>query len=308
MSIRLGIDLGGTSAKVAVVDLDNRIVGEGEVATKGTPRPGELARTLADTCRRLLKGKKIRRIGIGVAGDIDSERGLVRVSPNLGWKNVPLRKLFAERMHCPVVIENDASATAWGVYKTQVPNSVKHMIVITLGTGVGGGLIIDGKLHRGATGSAGEVGHLNIEENGRLCHCGNRGCLEAYVGGPYVVKKVKKDLAQGKKSRLQAIYRKNPALLTPLEIASAAKAGDTYARSIWTDVGRALGIAVGDLVYLLNPQMIFFTGGIAQAGTLFLKPLRQTLFQRAFKTPVQAVRIQVATNASQVGVIGAALL
>jgi glucokinase len=308
MSYRLGIDLGGTSAKIALVGPGHKIIREGAVVTTGFPSAGLLVKKMALVCAELLRGKKAASLGIGVAGDIDSDRGVIRVSPNLGWKNLPLKKLFQKYVRIPVFVENDANAAAWGLYNLQAPKSARNVIVMTLGTGVGGGIILDGKLYRGSTGSAGEVGHMNIEENGPLCNCGNRGCLETYVGGPHLIKQVRAALGNGQKSSLQKIFQADPDSLTPLAFAQAANAGDEYAQSIWDGVGRALGIAIGDLIYILNPQMIFFTGGIAQAGDLILKPLHATLNQRAFKTPIEAVKIKVAAEASHIGVIGASLL
>ncbi len=305
MKYRLGIDLGGTSAKIAVVSESAKIIKESSVSTMGFPKPSQLAMKISEACKSLLKGKKISKVGIGVAGDIDSKRGVVRISPNLGWKNVPLGNLVQRQLKVPVVVENDANAAAWGFYKTQVSASVKNLIVMTLGTGVGGGIIIDGKLLSGATGSAGEVGHTNIESNGPLCNCGNRGCLETYVGGPHIIKKVKADLKKGQRSSLQKLGSDE---LTAQAVSAAAKNGDAYARSVWDGVGRALGIAIGDLIYILNPEVIVFTGGIAQAKGLILRPLQETLAKRAFQTPIRAVKIKVATDAPYVGVIGASLL
>jgi glucokinase len=308
MTFRLGIDLGGTSAKIGLVSSTKRIVNESSVPSLGSPEPKDLVARMAEVCKRLAVGKKIEKLGVGVAGDIDSARGVVRISPNLGWKNVPLKSLLEKRVPWNVTVDNDAKAAAWGLYNTQIPKSIKHVIVMTLGTGVGGGIILNGLLHRGATGTAGEVGHMNIEENGPLCNCGNHGCLETYVGRPHIEKKVRTALENGQKSSLQALFHDDPQQITPLAIAQAAEKGDAYALSVWNDVGRALGIAVGDLIYLLNPQMICFTGGVSQAKELYLKPLRETLSKRAFKTPVNAARLMVAVQAANIGVIGASLL
>ena len=308
MNLRLGIDIGGTSAKIALVTGVSRIVAETSVPTAGFPKPAELAAQIADAGRKLAHGRRVIRVGVGVAGDIDSSHGIVRIGPNLGWKNVPLKKLLQARMKLPVVVDNDAKAAAWGLYNTQIPRSFKHVIVMTLGTGVGGGIILDGKLHRGATGSAGEVGHMNIDENGPLCNCGLKGCLETYVGGPHLVKRVRRDLERGQKSRLRKVFDEDPDLITPLTLAEAANAGDKYALSIWQGVGHALGVAIGDLIYLLNPQMICFTGGIAQARELYLAPLREKLRERTFKTPIAAVQMKVAAQAAHIGVVGASLL
>lgn len=305
MKLRLGIDLGGTSAKIAIVNERSKILSEASVPTAGFPRADDLVKKITEVCRELLGQRKIARVGIGVAGDIDSTRGVVRVSPNLGWKNVPLARLMQKRMKVPVVVENDANAAAWGLFKTQVPTSVKHLIVMTLGTGVGGGLIVDGRLLSGATGSAGEVGHMVVDDKGPLCNCGTRGCLETYVGGPHIVDKVRRALKAGRPSSLKKL---EPSHLTPLAVSQAALKGDALAKRVWEEAGWALGRAVGDLIYILNPQMIIFTGGVAQAKDLILRPMKKVLSTRAFQTPIKAVRIKVADNASHVGVIGASFL
>lgn len=308
MNYRLGIDIGATSAKIALVSGVSRIVEEASVPTAGFPKPGELAAAMSDASRRIVRGRRVTKVGVGVAGDIDSARGIVRIGPNLGWKNVPLKKLLQARLRWPVVVDNDAKAAAWGLYNTQIPKRIRHLIVMTLGTGVGGGIILDGKLHRGATGSAGEVGHMNIAADGPPCNCGLRGCLETYVGGPHLVKRVRRDLERGQKSRLRRIFLEDQDAITPLEIAQAAKKGDAYALSVWRGVGEALGVAIGDLIYILNPQMICFTGGIAQARNLFLDPLRAKLRERTFRTPVGAVEFRIAEQAAHIGVVGASLL
>lgn len=308
MSFRLGIDIGGTSAKIGLVSPTKRIVVDESVPTSGLPTGPALADAMAAVCKRLAAGKKVAGVGVGVAGDIDSDRGVVRISPNLNWNRVPLKALLEKRLKLPVKVDNDAKAAAWGLYNTQIPKTIRHLIVMTLGTGVGGGIILNGQLHRGATGSAGEVGHMNIDANGPPCACGLRGCLETYVGRPHLEKKVRTALGHGERSSLLEIYRNNPEDITPLAIARAAEEGDAYALSVWRDVGEALGMAVGDLIYLLNPQMICFTGGVAQAKDLYLAPLLATLRKRPFTTPVDAVKIKVAPQAAHIGVVGASLL
>src|ERR1051325_10459146 len=161
MKTYFGIDLGGTLAKLAVVDQHKRIVKESTLPTNGFPHPPELAREIGFLFKKMtsdLKGSRPRQIGVGVAGDIDSDKGVVRISPNLGWTQVPLGPLLKKTTGAKVFVDNDANAAAWGIYQTQVPKAVKNVLAITLGTGVGGGIISEGKLYRGATGSAGEVG------------------------------------------------------------------------------------------------------------------------------------------------------
>jgi glucokinase len=308
MGLRVGVDVGGTSVKVGLVSAQNKIVRETSVPSAGFPVPALLFATVAAAIKALAAGRPLDAVGVGVAGDIDSRNGVVRISPNLGWKNMPLKKHLRKYFRCPITVDNDANAAAWGLYKTQAPKNIRSAIVMTLGTGVGGGIILDGKLYSGATGSAGEVGHMNIAEDGPLCNCGNRGCLETYVGGPHLVKRVQHACENGQRTSLQTAFRNGPDSITPYLIAQAAKQGDKYAQSIWRSVGHALGLAIGDLVYVLNPEMIFFTGGIAQAGPLILKPLWETLNRRSFKTPVRALKIAVAQEAAHIGIVGAALL
>lgn len=307
-SLRFGIDLGGTTAKLAVVTPQNKILLEGSVSSSGSPSPNVLAQKIARESLQMMIGKKISSIGVGVAGDIDFHRGIIRVSPNLGWKNVPLKSLLQKKLGRPVIVDNDANVAAWGIYKTQVSSTVKNMLVVTLGTGVGGGIILDGEIFRGSTGSAGEIGHMTMVENGRRCNCGNRGCLETIAGGTHIVALVKEHLKKGVKSSLQSLYRLNSVNITPRAVAIAAEKGDGFAKKIWNDVGHFLGVAMGNYIYLNNPEVICFTGGVAQARGLVTKPLLKTLKTRAFKTPISAARIMVAKEAAHIGVVGAALL
>lgn len=302
MKYRLGIDLGGTSVKLGLVNPARKIVLDSSLPSGGVLSAKELVKNIGRVAKPMMKGRNIIFVGVGVAGDIDSKKGIVRVSPNLNWKNVPLKSLLQKELGKPVVIDNDANVAAWGIYKTQMRPTVQHALVLTLGTGVGGGIILNGQVHRGYTGSAGEIGHMNMLENGRPCKCGLKGCLEAYAGGANVVKYAKIGLKNRKKSILNGLK------ITPLEISKAARKGDAYAKSIWEEVGHMLGIALGDLVYIFNPQIIVLAGGVAQAGTLITRPISRELKTRPFKTPVQNVKIRIAKKAHNVGIIGAALL
>lgn len=303
MTFRLGIDMGGTSVKMGLVSPSHKIVKETSVESGAGTSVATLVEKIGAQARLMLGTKKVSHIGVGVAGDIDFEKGVIRVSPNLGWRNVPLRKLLEKEFKRSVLVDNDANVAAWGVYKTQVSAKHKHVIVLTLGTGVGGGVIVDGHIHRGATGSAGEVGHMIVEENGRLCHCGNKGCLEAYVGGPYLMRHVKDALTNGVDSRLCQQTE-----VTPKDIAAAAHAGDVFAQTVWRDVGQKLGLACGNLIYIFNPSFIYLCGGIAQANELILNPIRSHLKTRAFRTPMEYAHVKVAQNSSHIGLVGASLL
>jgi glucokinase len=295
---RLGIDLGGTLVKLALVGPAGRVVSLKEVETVLNPRDliSRLKRA-AEPWR--LKG--LRGTGVGVAGDVDPVKGAVRFAPNLKWKNVPIRSLLRKAgFPAPVHVENDATAAAWGAYHGELKKRTENLIVLTLGTGVGGGLVLDRRLYRGSTGTAGELGHITVDPGGPLCGCGNRGCLEAYLGGIHLVRWAKAEMLRRK--------RKAPADLTPFSLFQAARRGDPAARALWNRAGWALGIGLASLINIFNPDTILLTGGVAGAHPLFLPAARREIAKRAFLTPRRAVFLRVFPQSKNLGVIGAALL
>lgn len=295
--IRLGIDLGGTLVKLALVNERGDVLDRRKVDTVRDPR------TLVNTLRAAVGDwltRPIIRTGIGVAGDVDPVKGVVRFAPNLHWKNVPLANVFRRaKFPSPVVVENDATAAAWGAYHLECGGRVKNLLVLTLGTGVGGGLIFDGRLYRGATGTAGEAGHVTVSEGGDLCACGNRGCLEAYLGGASMVRWA------------QAAYKRKGRKGEPLDpkiLEDRARQGDPVAKEAYGRAARALGTALANFVNLLNPDTILLTGGVSKGASLFLPEALRILKRSAFKTSARAVRVVVSQRPSDLGVVGAALL
>ncbi|OGR88781.1 MAG: hypothetical protein A3A86_00455, partial [Elusimicrobia bacterium RIFCSPLOWO2_01_FULL_60_11] len=234
--------------------------------------------------------------------------GVVRFSPNLGWKNVPLKRFLARGLKASVAIENDANCAAWGAYCLDAKRDCGNLICLTLGTGVGGGVIIGGKLYRGATGSAGEIGHLTVDYKGRLCGCGSRGCLESMVGAWGIVKTAREGIARGRSPLLKRLLREPGAKLSPRLIEQAAKKNDPFSKKIWNDAGECLGAAMASLVNVLNPERIVLCGGVSKAGDLILKPALRALGKRAFKVPFQRVKVTVSKFDEKLGVVGAALL
>ena len=295
--LRLGVDLGGTLVKLALVNARGHVLERAEVSTLKDPK--KLVKALASAVNPWL-ARPLLGTGVGVAGDVDPKKGRVRFSANLGWKNVPLADLFRRaRFPSPVVIENDATAAAWGAYHLELGGQVKNLVVLTLGTGVGGGCIFDGRLYRGATGSAGEVGHMMIEAGGSPCPCGSRGCLETYLGGAGLVRWAR------------SAYKKKGTAVEPLDpkiLEDRARGGDPVAKEAWRRASRGLGTALTNLVNLLNPEMVLLTGGVAKGASLFLPDALKMMKQLAFKTPARAVRVAIAKNPSDLGVAGAALL
>lgn len=295
--LRLGVDLGGTSVKMALVDARGRLHNKCAVETVRDPRA--LIQRMSEAVGPWLN-RPVLGTGVGVAGDVDSRRGVVRFSANLGWRGVPLVSLLRQaRFPSPIVLDNDANAAAWGGYHVELGSRPNSLITLTLGTGVGGGLVLGGHLYRGATGTAGEIGHMVVNEGGDRCACGNRGCLESYLGAAAMVRWA------------QAAYRKTNHIvgeLDPKILERRALRRDPVAREAYARAARALGTALISLVNLLNPDTILLTGGVARGAQLFLPEARRILKRGAFKTPANAVRLVVARGKSDLGVAGAGLL
>jgi len=301
----LGIDLGGTEVKIAVVNSRGKIVDEASISQTNGYSPETLVRRIIEKARALRGFESVCGTGVGVAGDIDQKKGVVRFSPNLNkWKNIKLRNLLRPYLKGPIVIDNDANAAALGAYFLDAKTKAKNIVCVTLGTGVGGGIILDGRIYRGATGTAGEIGHIHYDADGPKCNCGSRGCIEAYAGAPRIVEAGKKI----KSAILRKMLAGNMGNLNPKILQEAASRGDPAARKLWKETGAKLGVIFADLVNLLNPEMIIISGGISRANKLLTGPIKSTVLRRAFKTPARACKIVVSKFTNKLGVVGAALL
>lgn len=307
----LGIDLGGTHIKIALVDRHGNLVDDMQIETQVKAGPLRIIQEIKKAGRALVNRKskkRIKGIGVGVAGDVDQTMGRVRFSPNLGWKNVALGKELKQYFNLPVIVDNDANAAAWGAYILDAKRKVHNLIAITLGTGVGGGIIINGKLYHGATGSAGEIGHMSINPDGVQCSCGARGCLECYIGAPHLVRQAKDAIHNGRSTILTQMVHGYLQALTPIIIELAAKKGDQLACEIWENAGRNLGIALSALINIFNPEMIVLAGGTSRAGRLITDPMWKTIKHFTFTTPRRAVSIVLSKRDKDLGVAGAGLL
>ncbi len=272
----LGIDVGGTYAKLALVTPKGRVLRAEQIPTEPRRGPGDFVRRV----KAATKGWGHRRVGIALAGGVDHAKGTLLFVPNLpGWIGYPFKKAFG----LPTVVENDANAAAWAAARGR-----RSAIVVTLGTGVGGGIICDGKLWRGATGSAGEIGHMVIAVGGEPCGCGRFGCLEAYCG-------------------TAGIQRLAGRRVTPKELADAARAGDASAQAIWERVGTKLGEGIANLVLIYDPEAVYILGGVARAGDLLLKPARRVLDSQPFRRPFAKLKLLAPADRDW-GALGAALL
>ncbi|NQT75785.1 MAG: ROK family protein [Candidatus Omnitrophica bacterium] len=297
--VKIGIDLGATRIKMALVDHRGRVSYRREVETPLNVKRPELISSLVNNIRGILKESGLKKknivgIGIGVPGPVDSEKGIVRYFPNIkGWEGVPLKSILQARLGIKVALDNDVNAMTLGEYRFGAGRGVENLVCLTLGTGVGGGLIINGEIYRGSTMCAGEVGHIPINEKGPRCNCGGIACIERYIGNRYVLDRSKKAL--GKKITLERVD-------------ILAKQGNKKAKAIWEDVGRKLGIALTGVVNLLNPDLIVVGGGVSKAGELILRPLRQEIRARAMKDQAKHVKVVRARLGDNAGIIGASLL
>ncbi len=304
----VGVDVGGTKTLLALVDPHGGIQARRRMQTPQRG-PEDFVRILAGELEALLREAGRRReevlgLGVGAPGPLDPQSGVVFEPPNLaGWRDVPLAAMLREATGIPTWVENDANAAALAEAWVGVGVGVRDLIYITVSTGIGGGLILNGELYHGVSGTAGEVGHMTVEPEGPLCGCGRRGHLEAVASGGAIARMAQEALRAGRETRLGAL---SPQALTAEAVAEAACQGDAVAREVYARAGAYIGLAVASLVNVLNPAMVVFGGGVSKAGDLLLEPVRRVVRERAFQRPAAAVQIVPAALGDDVGVIGAA--
>lgn len=304
-----GVDIGGTKILTVIADSEGRGLAEHRMPTPSDEGPQATVEAVVASLNTALAQANIQRqalsgIGLAAAGALDLVHGIVTTSPNLPlWHNVPLAQMVQERLGVPCFLENDASAAALGECVFGAGRNYQHMIFLTVSTGVGGGIIIDRKLYRGASGSAGEIGHMIIEANGPPCKCGSKGCLEALISGWALAQQAQELLRAGGAPVLAEILGGRPP--SAIEIQQAALAGDTDALGIIQGAGFYLGIALVNLVNIFNPQLIIIGGGLSNMGEMLLGPARQLVHERAFALPAETVRIEVAQLGERAGALGA---
>jgi glucokinase len=310
MNLYIGVDLGGTDIKGGVVTSEGEIVFEKTISTEA--REGvshvmdRIAGLVRDLSNAVKEDGKVQSVGIGAPGQIDSRTHVMRNAPNLpGWHNVEVLPQMEERLNMKIVWDNDARLAALGEFSFGAGRGCSEMMMVTLGTGVGSGLIINGEIYRGSIGSAGEFGHTTIDPGGPQCGCGRRGCIEAYAGIKGVLRIARGILNTGKKSLLHEI---NWDLLSPKDISVAAEKGDKVAIKVFQEVGFYLGVGLANVATLLNLERFVIGGGVSRAGEFLLEPTRESLKKHAIETAWEAVKVMPAELGNQAGVIGAAKL
>jgi glucokinase len=310
----IGVDLGGTHVRAGIVDTESGEISHIiQVATEAREGHEAVMQRIADLIEDVIRSAKVDRqriggVGIGVPGVLDLERGLVLFLPNLhgNWPNVPLRQTIQQKIELPTYILNDARAMTFGEWKYGAGRGVDTMACYTLGTGVGGGLVINNKLHLGIGGTAGELGHTSIDMNGPTCGCGNKGCLEVYASGPAIAAAGIKAVVQGLTTRIGVMVEYDLNKITPELVYKAAMDGDLIARNIYEFAGFCLGVAISNIMVSVTPRKVVIGGGVAQAGEMLFNPIRRTINERVHVMPKDQVTVAPAELGTYAGLIGAA--
>ncbi len=305
----LGIDLGGTNARAAVVDASGRILASAKMALKErTPEAVVDAIGLAVREARQMNGAPIQGCGVGVAGQLDVEAGRVLVAPNLRWREVPFGSLLETKLGHGVRLVNDLSAAAWGEFRVGAGQGTRNSFVVFVGSGVGSAMIANERLIHGETGVAGEFGHVKVVPDGRLCGCGEVGCLEAYAGGHNLIAQMREALESGQETQLRAVAAGDPARLTPADLEHAALAGDPVAKEIYERARLLLSLSVANQVTMLNPGRLILGGGVLMHCPALRMSVEEGVGRYATGTSRRAVQVVDASLGDDSGIIGAALL
>ena len=311
----VGVDLGGTNIAAGAMPTD----GTREIAMRiGPTRADEGSAAVVNRIVRMIEEvieqtqaetgaerSDFIGVGIGSPGPLDRAKGIIIVTPNLGWKDFPLRDEVGSRVNLPASLDNDANCATLGEWWCGAAKGGRNVVGMTIGTGIGGGLIFDGKLYHGSSDAAGEVGHTTIDSTGRRCKCGNYGCLEAYASGPAIAERARELLNAEGDSILHSIVDGDITRITAQTVFEASKRGDPVAIEVVRDTAHFLGVGIANLINLLNPDTVVIAGGVTQAGDQLFDPMRAEVRRRAFKSAVDACRIVPGALPLSAGVVGA---
>ncbi len=307
----IGIDFGASHISLLMADLGAHIIEETEAAIDIQDGPAACLEKADKLLREILEKtnlqlKDILAIGVGVPGPIVSEAGMVVAPPIMpGWDSFPIRDTLEKKWNRPVSLNNDAELGVLGEWAAGAGRGEENLAYIKVGTGIGCGLLLDGKIFRGITGSAGEIGHLTIDENGPLCACGNHGCLEAFAGGRAIAQQAQEAVRKGRRTRLSNFQPIES--ISARDVTAAARQGDLVAQQILNQAGAHIGIAIAGLVNLFNPGMVIIGGGVSQTGDILLEPIRQVVNRRSLPAATRVVRITTAMLGRRSSSIGAVI-
>ena len=308
----IAIDLGGSKIAVGIVSPKYQILARAHHPTLANEGVDSVINRIVLAVKQIsssnsLALSQLDGIGIAAAGAIDLHKGIVTLSPNLpGWHDVPLGDIISEELNVRTWLINDADAEALGEHRFGIGKGINNLIYLGVGTGIGGAVIIDGKLYIGVCGSAGEIGHMTIDSSGPKCECGNIGCFEMLASGKAMAREATERIGHGERSSLSEIVSDRLANITAKEVALAAQKGDSLATEVISNAATYLGIGLVNLVNIFNPAMIIVGGGVANMGDRLLEPARQMVREKAFPVSAAAVRIVATELGDDAGLLGAA--
>lgn len=307
----VGVDLGGTNVKIGIVSHKGKLIEKISLSSKAEGGPEKVIRRIKLGVQQILSHDKyrIRGIGIGSPGVVSAKKGTVENPPNFpGWTKVNLGSIISKKFDIPCFVENDANAAAIGEMIFGTGKRYDSFVMITLGTGVGGGIILNRKLYRGEIGAAGEVGHITINYHGPRCNCGNYGCIEAYVGNNYLINKVKADLAVKPSAKILKLVNNDLDFITPITINKAAEAGDSFAKSVIKDMGEQIGSALASVSNLLDVSTFIIGGGVSGFGKPLFSAISKSLGERVITSLRNRVKVLPAKLKNEAGIKGASAL
>lgn len=310
----LGIDLGGTKVLAAVLDAEGRILARARAKTRGWRDDEEVFRTVIQVGHRAIEHagiavNQLEAVGICAPGPIDFDTGYIIETANLKFKNFPLGPRTAEEFGRPAIVENDVNAGVYGELKAGAARGARDVLGVFIGTGIGGGLIVNGALYRGSSTGAGEVGHIIVEAGGPRCGCGNRGCLEALASRTAITRDIRKAIKRGKRSSVAKLLTKETDLLSGKDLKAAYDSGDELVRNAVNRAARLAGIGIGSLLNVLGPEIVVLGGGVVEAfGDDFVARIERSARNIAFEINSKKVKITRAELGDDAGVIGAAML
>ncbi len=312
----VGVDLGGTSINVGIVPFDgSRVLAMRSSPTGADKGPKHVVDRIITMIREAMRDAAKEAsipddgfigIGLGSPGPLDRATGTVIETPNLGWRNFPLRDLVSNAIGLPGELDNDANCATLGEWWAGAAQGIDHVIGVTLGTGIGGGIVFGGRIFHGVSDAAGEIGHMSIDSTGRKCKCGNYGCLEAYASGPAIAARAVEGLLSGEDSLLLSLVDGDISRITAETVYEGIVAGDTFAKEVMRDTAKFLGAGIANLINLLNPEIVVISGGVTRAGDQLLEPLRNEVRRRAFRPAFESCQIVTSELGNRAGVIGAA--
>jgi glucokinase len=306
----VGVDVGGTNIVAGTVAQDgSEVVGVVSEPTRSEGGPDAVVDRIIHLARASVAQagrREIAGVGIGSPGPLDTKRGVVLLTPNLGWVDMPLRDRVAAGLDLPATLDNDANCAVLGEWWRGAARGADHVVGLTVGTGIGGGIVLNGAIYHGASDIAGEIGHMTIDSTGRRCKCGNYGCLEAYASGPAIAARAVEGVEAGAETELPRYVNGDLSRITAQVVYEAANDGDEYALEVVRDTAKFLGAGVANIINIFNPQVVVICGGVTLAGDRLFVPLRSEVKRRAFKPAVEVCRILPGELPGTAGVWGAA--